>query len=241
MGHGVRAVIFDFDGLLMDTESTNIASWEGEWAEWGLRLNRDTFFVPHGGDVTEHRYELLAAAVGDGFDRTLSHTRRTARRDALNAALQLSAGIDSWLTQAAEAGLLTAVASSSDRAWVERHLGHAHAVERFDLIVGGDEVSAHKPSPDVYQLALTGLALEASEAVAVEDTPHGVDAAHAAGLPCIAIPNPHVDPARVSHAELVLSSAGDCQLAQAIRLSSGSALRRSGEDRTISRDAEGAS
>lgn len=214
-------MIFDFDGLLMDTESTNIASWEAEWAEWGLALDRESFFVPHGGDVTESRYELLARAVGDEFDGTLSHARRTSRRDALNAALQLAPGIDSWLRQADELGLLCAVASSSDTAWVKRHLGQVAATDRFDLIVGGDRATAHKPSPDVYRLTLEELGVEPAEAVAVEDTPHGIAAAHAAGLACIAIPNPHVDPARTTEAELVLSSAEDCQLVEAIRLSTG--------------------
>lgn len=228
MGYPVRAAIFDFDGLLMDTESTNIESWDGEWAAWGLTLDRDTFFAPHGGDVTEHRYELLAAAVGDGFDRALSHARRTARRDALNAALQLADGIDDWLTQAAEVGLLTAVASSSDVAWVERHLDQVGATKRFDLIVGGDEVSMHKPSPDVYRLALERLEVEPVEAVAIEDTAHGVAAAQAAGMACIAIPNPYVDPTRVSDADLVLASAEDCRLSEAIRLSTAHAGKRVG-------------
>lgn len=224
MGHPVRAVVFDFDGLLMDTESTNIASWEREWAEWGLTLDRDTFFVAHGGDVTEHRYDLLAAAVGSSFDREVSHARRTTHRDALNAALRLSDGIDSWLTEAADLGLATAVASSSDASWVEGHLQHVEASERFNLVVGGDSVSAHKPSPDVYRLTLERLGVVAAEGVAVEDTSHGVDAAQAAGLACIAIPNPYVDPALVSHAELVLSSAADCTLEQAIRLSTGRSI-----------------
>ena len=60
----VRAVIFDFDGLLMDTESTSFLSWQYEWSQWGLTLQVADFFVNHGGDVTEDRYARLAAAVG---------------------------------------------------------------------------------------------------------------------------------------------------------------------------------
>lgn len=221
MGNHVRAVIFDFDGLLMDTESTSLASWHDEWAAWGLTLDHDTFFAPHGGDMTEYRYELLADAVGGEFDRALSEARRTERRDALNAALPLRAGIDDWLTQADDLGLLRAVASSSDTAWVERHLDQVSALGRFHLIVGGDQVSAHKPSPDVYLLALARLGVEPSEAVAVEDTAHGVTAAQAAGLACVAIPNPQVDPVQVSHAELVLTSALDCPVDEAIGRATG--------------------
>jgi len=83
------------------------------------------------------------------------------------------------------------------------------------FVVGGDQVADHKPAPDVYQLALTRLGVSCAEAVAVEDTGHGVDAAHAAGLACIAIPNPFVDASHVAHAELTLHSATECTLAQA--------------------------
>lgn len=216
MATAVRAVIFDFDGLLMDTESTNIASWEREWARWGLELDRETFFAPHGGDVTEQRYEVLAAAVGTSYDRAISHKRRTQDRDELNAALVLADGLGQWLVEAQTLGLRTAVASSSDVAWVERHLRQVGVVDGFDVIVGGDLVAAHKPAPDVYELALTRLGLTSQHAVAVEDTPHGVDAAHAAGLACIAIPNPYVDPSQVAHAQLTVNSAAQRTLRDAI-------------------------
>lgn len=212
----VRAVIFDFDGLLMDTESTSLASWEREWARWGLVLDRASFFVPHGGDMTDQRYAQLASAVGDDFDRPTSHRRRTADREALNAALVLAPGLDDWVEEAGDAGLRTAVASSSTVDWVERHLRQVAALERFEFIVGGDQVEASKPAPDVYRLALSRLGLDGSQAVAVEDTPHGVDAAHAAGLACVAIPNAFVDRSVVAHAELVLDSAAELSLTDAL-------------------------
>lgn len=76
-----EAIVFDFDGLLMDTESTSLASWRYEWSQWGLTLAEDNFFADHGGDITEQRYGELAAAVGSGYDRRLSHARRVAYRD----------------------------------------------------------------------------------------------------------------------------------------------------------------
>ncbi len=133
MAESVLAVIFDFDGLLMDTESTNIASWERESSRWGLTLDRATFFVPHGGDATAYRSEILAAAVGASYDPSMSQRRRTRDRDELNAALLLAAGMDAWIAEAADCGMRTAVASSSHVAWVERHLRQVDALDRFDL------------------------------------------------------------------------------------------------------------
>ncbi len=213
----MTAVIFDFDGLLMDTESTSLLSWEYEWSQWGLELDRATFFAPHGGDVSDQRYASLAGAVGPSFDRELSHRRRETYRDDLHRTLGLSAGIGAWLSEAAELGLHLAVASSSPLDWVTGHLARAGVGDAFEVVAAGNEVDDHKPAPDVYRLALTRLGILPGHGVAVEDTPHGVEAAHRAGLRAIAIPNPHVDPTRCATAELVLGSAAELTLRDALR------------------------
>ena len=78
---------------------------------------------------------------------------------------------------------------------------------RFEVVATGEEVAAHKPDPAVYLLALDRLGLPAEEAVAFEDTAHGVAAARAAGLHCVAVPNPHADHARFIAADVLLPSA----------------------------------
>jgi HAD superfamily hydrolase (TIGR01509 family) len=209
-------MVFDFDGLLMDTETTMLRSWQNEWNQWGLTLDVGAFFVDHGGDVTEHRYDALGRAVGERFDRDLSHRRRTAYRDGLHVQLDLSDGIHAWLEQAATVGLDLAIASSSPVEWVQSHLQRVGARHYFRVVAGGDEVPRTKPAPDVYLLALRKLDVGADWAVAVEDSPHGVHAALAAGMRCIAIPNPNVAPARVAHADLVLRSAKSMTLDEAL-------------------------
>ena len=212
----VRAIVFDFDGLLMDTESTSFLSWQWEWSQWGLTLDAADFFVNHGGDVTADRDAALAAAVGAGYDRAASHRRRFAYREKLQEQLGLADGIREWLDEAVGLGLRLAVASSSPVKWLTTHLGRAGALDRFEVLAGGDEVERHKPAPDVYLLALSRLSLSAAAAVAVEDTAHGVAAAHVAGMRCIAIPNPYVAPERVTAADLVLASARQLSLAAAL-------------------------
>lgn len=209
-------MIFDFDGLLMDTESTGLASWQWEWRQHGLELDVGEFFADHGGDVTEERYARLGAAVGAGFSREVSHARRTAYRERLHLGLGLSAGIGAWLDESGRLGLRLAVASSSPREWVHGHLSRAAVLARFDVIASGDEVAQPKPDPAVYALALRRLGVPADVAVAVEDTPHGVAAAQSAGLRCIAIPNPHADPGRFGAADLMLGSAAETSLSQAL-------------------------
>lgn len=205
----ITALIFDFDGLLMDTESTSLASWQQEWREHRLELAADGFFVDHGGDVSQDRYDALAAAVGPGFDRAASHARRTAHRDELNAALGLAPGIGDWLDQASQLGLRLAVASSSPRSWVVRLLGQIGHLDRFETVVCGDEVERVKPDPGVYLLALDQLGIAPQDAIAFEDSAHGVAAAKAAGLRCVAVPNRHADPALFGAADILLTSAAE--------------------------------
>jgi HAD superfamily hydrolase (TIGR01509 family) len=203
----VKALIFDFDGLMMDTETTLLESWRWEWRRHGLELDPAGFFADHGGDANEPRYSALAAAVGPGYDRGASHALRMAHRAALNAVLPPAPGIVGWLGRAEELGLRLAVASSSAITHVGGMLERAGLLDRFEVLATGEEVAAHKPDPAVYHLALDRLGLPARDAVAFEDTAHGVAAARGAGLRCVAVPNPHADQARFAAADLLLSSA----------------------------------
>jgi putative hydrolase of the HAD superfamily len=214
----VDAVVFDFDGLMMDTETTSLASWQQLWRWHGLELDPGTFFAEHGGDVTETRYAELAAAAGPAFDRAESHARRLAYRDQLNASLELLPGIPEWLSRAGQLGIRLAVATSSPRGWASRHLGGCGSLAAFEFLACGDEVALPKPDPGVYLLALKRLGLPADRVVAVEDSPHGVAAAQAAGMRCVAIPNSYADPGRFGSADLLLPSAAHLQLDEVLRI-----------------------
>nr|BFE68609.1 hypothetical protein GCM10020092_019100 [Actinoplanes digitatis] len=178
----------------------------------GSNSTRPVFFADHGGDANEPRYAALAGAVGAAYDRGSSHALRMAYRADLNAALRPEPGVVGWLDRAAELGLRLAVASSSPITHVGAMLDQAGLRARFEVLATGEQVAAHKPDPAVYLLALDRLGLPAEEAIAFEDTAHGVAAAQAAGLRCVAVPNPHADPARFGAADLLLSSAADLPL-----------------------------
>jgi HAD superfamily hydrolase (TIGR01509 family) len=216
VGRPVEAVVFDFDGLLMDTETTLVKSWQYEWAQHGLELElSDDFWPGHGGDTKEARYAQLAALVPD-FDREASQARRTAYRDRLHEDLGFRPGIHAWLLEARELGLRLAIASSSERSWVIGHLTRVGALDLFEVIAAGDDVTAHKPDPAVYQLALDRLGLPGTATAAIEDTPHGVKAAAAAGMATIAIPNPYVLTDSLTDADLTLPSADQLSLSDAL-------------------------
>lgn len=215
----MKALIFDFDGLLMDTETTLLESWRHAWRQHGLELDPAGFFADHGGDMTAHHHGLLAAAVGPSYDQAASQAARTAYRNELHRTLNLAPGILDWWARAEELGLRLAVASSSPESWVRGHLDRVGVLESIEVTACGDEVAAHKPDPAVYHLALTRLGVSAAEAVAFEDTPHGVAAAQAAGLFCVAVPNAYLAAGRFPHADLLLPSATAMTLDEILRKS----------------------
>jgi HAD superfamily hydrolase (TIGR01509 family) len=212
----IDALVFDFDGLLVDTETASLHAWQDLWRWHGLELDAAEFFAPHGGDMTAQRYAALAAAVGPDYDHAASDARRMAIRKELHAKLELIEGIAGWLDEARDLGLRLAVASSSPRFWIEDHLSHVGYLDRFELLACGDEVGTPKPAPDVYALALRKLEVPADRAIAFEDTVHGVAAAKGAGLRCVAIPHPHADPALFTAADVLLTSAADAPLASVL-------------------------
>src|ERR1700733_5746980 len=107
----LRAVIFDFDGVLVETESTLFESWRYEWEQWGLTLEPQDFAADHGGDISEIRHAKLAAAVGPSYDQELSARRRRDYRNGLHENLGLAIRIGDWIQEAHDGRLLTAIAS----------------------------------------------------------------------------------------------------------------------------------
>jgi HAD superfamily hydrolase (TIGR01509 family) len=212
----IKALIFDFDGLLMDTETTLLESWRREWRRHGLELDESRFFADHGGDINDERCAALSAAAGPAFDPAASLARRTAYRKEAHAAMGLNPGLGAWLDEAEGEGLQLAVASSSGRAWVTGHLARTGDLARFEVVACGDEVAACKPDPAVYRLALERLGLPPQAALAFEDTPHGVSAAVSAGLRCVAIPHGYVSSTCFPHAALVLPSATTATLTEVL-------------------------
>jgi len=120
-------VFFDFDGTLVDTESTVLASWEAEYARQGETLDRAAWVGQVGSEGVDW-YAELAARVGPSLDVAAARSRRRAHEAALVAGLPLRAGMVECLEGAGRRGLRLAVVSSSPRDWV---IGHLH---RLDLL-----------------------------------------------------------------------------------------------------------
>jgi HAD superfamily hydrolase (TIGR01509 family) len=186
----IRAFLFDFDGLILDTELASRAGWELLYREHGHELPPElwaTVVGTHGAwDPMEHLEEL----VGEPLEREALNERRFAHEIALIEAEELRPGIAEYLAAARRLGLKRAIVSSATRRWVDMHLERLEEAAGWDAICTADRDGARaKPAPTIYLEALEALGVDADEAVAFEDSPNGVRAAKAAGVFCVAVPN----------------------------------------------------
>src|SRR5262249_25881308 len=125
-------------------------------------------------------------------------------------------GVHAWIDDARRRGWPVAIASSSDHEWIAMHLGRLDMLDTFDAVVcaGGD--CAAKPEPDVYLAACAALRVEPGDALAIEDSPHGITAAKRAGLWCVAVPNAITAQLDTSHADITLKSLADASIADVL-------------------------
>lgn len=212
----IRAIIFDFDGLIFDSETPDYISWQETYAHYGVELPLDVW-NQHIGAVTFNPYLYLAELVGRPLDGEAVRARRKARDNELIAAQTILPGVESYLNEARHLGLKIGLASSSDHGWVDAHLQRLGLFERFEAICCRDDVGdIGKPDPAVYRAAIAALQIEPNEGLALEDSPHGVTAAKGAGLWCTAVPNQMTRSLNFDHADHVLPSLTAMPLTQLI-------------------------
>ncbi len=208
-------LILDFDGTILDTEEPVYRSWAELFEEHGQELVRSEWQGIIGTSGVFDPWTELEGRVGRSLDNDL-RARRTARRDALQAEHSPRAGVRAWLAEAAELGVPVGIASSSSLAWVEGHLERLDLCHHFTCLACCDDVTPPKPDPTWYRTACERLGADPSRSVAVEDSPHGVAAAVAAGLFTVAVPHGLTAELDLSAAHLVADSLEDLTLADAV-------------------------
>jgi HAD superfamily hydrolase (TIGR01509 family) len=210
----IRALIFDFDGLILETEEPIYRSWKEVYEARGVALPFELWVKTVGSSnqaFQPQRYleeQLGAPLPQDVLDR------RVARRVELVLAEPLLPGVAELAQAARAAGMKVGVASSSSRDWVKGHLERLGIAELFDCLRARDDVEHVKPDPDLYLASLDCLGVVAAEAVAIEDSPNGVTAAKRAGLRCVAVPNRITAGLDLSEADLRLTSLAEMTLPQ---------------------------
>lgn len=205
----VSAIIFDFDGTIIDTEWSQFATVQEEFRHHGHEYDLDSFRAGVGRADGRHWADVLQDLIGPRADIEEIRNRRLKAHHDLIAETEIRPGVVELMGRAEQQGRALAVASSSPSSWVERHLSNRGLVNRFQFIATRDLVRRAKPWPDVFLAAADGIGVEPATCLVIEDSHSGVAAAKAAGMTCVAVPNPVTVASDFSAADLVLDSLAD--------------------------------
>jgi HAD superfamily hydrolase (TIGR01509 family) len=205
----IRALVFDFDGLILDTESAQIAAYADVHDAHGVPFDHDRFLraVGHG----DYAFDPWRA-FGPGADRTSLEEARRGRNRERDLQLTVRPGVLALLDDARALGLRVALASNSSRGHCTRHLDRIGLSPRFEFLACRGEAPLPKPAPDLYRLVLSQFGLRGFQAVAFEDSHSGSLAAKRAHLWCVAVPGPTTTHHDFRHVDRRLASLADCTL-----------------------------
>ena len=203
----IRAIIFDFDGLIIETEGPTYQSWQEIYQTYGYKLPFSTWSSMVGTTQSDFDPRLeLQRLVNKNLNWDEIELKRQVIENALIEAQPVLPGVEDYLRDARRLGLKIGIASNSPSQWVTRYLTQHGLQGCFDYISTSDHVHKLKPDPALYLAALNGLQVNANEAFALEDSPLGIRSAKGAGLYCVAVPNELTCRLDLSQADFQLGS-----------------------------------
>ncbi|WLD94020.1 HAD family phosphatase [Alkalihalobacillus sp. AL-G] len=186
----IKAVVFDFDGTILDTESCEFEGLQTIYKEYGAELPIEVWgecIGTHANFFDAHEY--LEKQIGKSLDRDMIKQKR---KDLFTEQIKTKStlpGVIEYLEAAKRLGLKIGLASSSTYEWVSSHLDNLGISEYFECIRTSNDVENVKPDPTLYMETVKCLDIKPEEAIAFEDSSNGAKAAKQAGLYCVVIPN----------------------------------------------------
>lgn len=205
----IRALIFDFDGLIIDTETPLIDSYGEVHARHGIPFDRALFIrnVGHADYAFDPWHGFSPHA-----DRAALEVERRAHKDRLLLLQPILPGVVAMLDAGRARQLRIGLASNSEHAWVEPHLTRVGLRDRFEFLACREDAASPKPEPDLYKLVLNHFGLRGHEAISFEDSHTGSLAAKRANLWSVAVPNISTAHHDFSHADLLVKSLDEVSL-----------------------------
>ena len=200
------AIVFDFDGVVLDTETPLYSSWKEMYSRYGAHLDLELFAAYIGGADYFDFHTHLEQQTGLTLDRQSLMDERRALYSKHVSGNTVLPGVKAYLSEARSHGFRIGLASNSDIGWVGSNLRELGLFDDFDVLKTRDDVVHVKPDPEIYLAALHDLKADPGHAIAIEDSASGVAAAKAAGLFTIAVPNPITRYHNLDGADLILDS-----------------------------------
>jgi HAD superfamily hydrolase (TIGR01509 family) len=210
----IKAILFDHDGTLVNSEGIHHSIWQQLLAGYGLELTDAEYKAYFVGVPSKESAVALVQRRGIAVDaaQLLVQKETLTKAYLKQQAFPLMPGAAEAVTAALAMGLKLGIVTGAGPDGLQATLCHYMWTHSFDVTVSADDVQRSKPAPDVYLLALSKLGFQSHEAIAVEDTATGVQSARAAGLPCVAVPHAHSAHQDFSAASYVAVSLADAMV-----------------------------
>ena len=210
----IRALVFDFDGLILDTETPLIDAYAEIHLRHSVAFDRALFLRSVGhADYTFDPWHGFSQHA----DRAALELERRACKDELLLRQPVLPGVLALLDAARAGGLRVGLASNSHHDWVDPHLTRLGLIDCFDFIACREDAPSPKPEPDLYRLVVNSFGLRGHEAIAFEDSHAGSLAAKRANLWAVAVPNESTAHHDFSHVDLRVTSLAEVQLDNLMR------------------------
>lgn len=213
----IKAIIFDFDGLIVDTETAWFEAYKETMSLYKVDLPLERFVECVGSDNTA-LYEFFKQQLGESCNIEEIEAKAKSLYKIKMKTPQAREGVKDYLEEAKKLGYKIAIASSSTKEWVTHYLNELGLLHYFEVIITRDDVDKVKPAPDLYLKAVDALNINPNEALAFEDSLNGLQAALAAGLKCVIVPNPVTESLAFEKYDLRLKSMAEKRLIDVIKL-----------------------
>jgi putative hydrolase of the HAD superfamily len=213
----IKALIFDFDGLILDTETAWFEAYQKTLKEvYQYDLTVDEF-VKCVGTSTEVLYQHLQKVLDQPFDGQKLRAQAGQWHAEQVRQLPPRSGVAAYLADAQKMGLQVALATSSTRDWITEHLSRLQLISYFDHFITQEDVENVKPAPDLFLKAVDVLGVQSTEALVFEDSLNGLIAANKAGLKTVIVPNSLTEHLPFVDYHLRLSSMADMSLQEVLQ------------------------
>ena len=215
----IKAIVFDFDGLIIDTETPSYYAFKEVYEEYGVKLELETYAQCIGTTFSAFNpFNYLEECLGSAIDHEEVRARFNDKHHKLLQVEKLRPGVIDYLQSAKAAGLKIGLATSSSVSWIDPYFERFDLRRYFNSITTSDEVANVKPDPELYLKSLEKLGVSGRETIAFEDSLNGLKAAKAAGLHCVVVPNPSTQHFPFENHNLRIGSMGEKTLADVIGL-----------------------
>ncbi|MGE6256974.1 HAD family hydrolase [Heyndrickxia sporothermodurans] len=212
----IKAIIFDFDGLIVDTETAWYEAYKETMGFYEIDLPFDRF-VQTVGTVDTELHKFFKEQLGEDCNIEEIEVRAKDIHKGMMKTPQAREGVKDYLEAAKTLGYKVGLASSSTREWVTHYLEELGLIHYFDAIITSDDVTRVKPAPDLYLKALNTLNVSSEDALAFEDSLNGSQAAISAGIKCVVVPNPVTESLAFEKHALKLKSMAEKSLMDVIK------------------------